>query len=98
MNMNDPISEGLTKRRIVAAGCRSALPDLSNLLGAAAIVETMNEMAEENRLKSPRNVGPSPRKKARPENKAKRKIAQASRKQNRYGGAYINGSTKVNDI
>jgi hypothetical protein len=84
-----PTSVGFYKKRsdsvkeICVSDSGSATSHLSNVIGAAAIIETMNEMAQEDRLRSPRNVGPSKRKKARPENKSKRKMAQASRKRNR---------------
>jgi hypothetical protein len=55
---------------------------LSNVIGAAAIIETMNEMAQTERL-SRLKPAPSKRKSAFPEKKAKRKMMQASRKKNR---------------
>lgn len=54
--------------------------NLENLMGAAAIVEVMNEMAQERR---DTRIVPSKRKSAFPEKKSKRKMAQASRKKNR---------------
>jgi hypothetical protein len=52
---------------------------LSNLLGTAALIETMNEMADKPHC---REV-PTQRKRAYPIKKSKRKMAQASRKRNR---------------
>lgn len=53
---------------------------LANLMGATAIIGTMNETAQARREARP---VPSKRKSAFPEKKAKRKMMQASRKRNR---------------
>ena len=83
-----PISVGFIRREMIileAPGIGLVGHDrnnshLENLIGAVAILETMSEMAQE---RNQRRQLPSKRKKARPESKSKRKVAQASRKQNR---------------
>jgi hypothetical protein len=63
---------------LVGQGIRRS--SLSNLIGAAAIVGTMNELAQ---AKREQRTVPSKRKSALPVKKAKRKMVQASRKRNR---------------
>jgi hypothetical protein len=67
-------------KEICVSDSGSATSHLSNVIGAAAIIETMNEMAQERNQPTP---APSKRKSAFPEKKSKRKMMQASRKRNR---------------